>query len=128
MFAAQMHGTLQNAEAALINLKGVLTSPQIEMKRLRRAGLPADLTLDMDDVVLPGDPLQVRARISEGNPRIDVQLTNTTTNEVLNEQLVPDRATGWHEGLYKVTPGTWRVTISAPDASPVTDLAVVAAS
>jgi hypothetical protein len=126
VYAAEMHGSLQNADGSLANVKGVLTRPDIDLKRFR-AELPTALTLDVDDVVLAGDPLVVRARAGEGNPIITAHLTNTATGETLTEPLARAREAGWQAVELDVAPGTWRVRIEAPGASPVTDLAVVVA-
>ncbi|GMV58877.1 MAG: hypothetical protein AMXMBFR72_19790, partial [Betaproteobacteria bacterium] len=61
IFAAEMHGSLQNGDGTLANLKGMLLKPQTDLRKLR-AELPTALSLDLDDVVLPGQPLTVRVR------------------------------------------------------------------
>ena len=126
VYAAEMHGSLQNADGPLANVKGVLTRPDIDLSRFR-AELPTALTLDLDDVVLPGDPLVVRARASEGNPVVTAHLTNTATGETLSEPLQRAREPGWQSVELDIAPGTWRVQIDAPGATSVTDLAVVVA-
>ena len=126
VFAADMHGSLQNGEGTLANLKGILKKPDTDLSRFR-AELPTALTLDIDDVVLPGEPLRVRARAGEGNPRIEVLLTQTASGETISEPLARSREPGWQELEFDLAPGTWRVQVTAPWAAPVTDLAVVAA-
>jgi hypothetical protein len=126
VYAAEMHGSLQNADGPLANIKGVLSQPAIDLGRFR-AELPTSLTLELDDVVLPGQPLVVRARASEGNPGITAQLTNLTGGETLTETLGRATQPGWKEVALDLPPGTWRVRVEAPGASPVTDLAVVVA-
>jgi hypothetical protein len=125
VYAAEMHGSLQNADGPLANIKGVLTKPDIDLTRFRAAP-PAVLTLDLDDIVLPGEPLVVRAKVSKGNPVITAHLTNAATGQVLTAPL--SRAEpGWQKVELDVKPGTWRVRLEAPGAPPVTDLAVVVA-
>ena len=124
VFAAEMHGALQNADGTLVNLEGILTQPGIDLTHFRRVELPT-LTLDVDDVVLPGEPLTVRARASEGNPRIEVRLMNAATGETLNEPLGRASEPGWQSGEFDLAPGIWRVRVAAANASPVNDLAVV---
>jgi hypothetical protein len=67
VYAAETHGSLQNADGPLSNVKGVLTRADIDLGRFR-AELPTALTLDLDDVVLAGEPMRVRARASEAAP------------------------------------------------------------
>jgi pimeloyl-ACP methyl ester carboxylesterase len=128
VFAAEMHGSLQNADGALANLRGLLHKPETDLSRLR-AEVPAPLTLDVDDVVIPPEPLRVRARAGEGNPQIRVMLTplhSGTPGVSSVETLGKSRDGDWRESEFDVSPGTWRVTIEAAGAAPVTDLVAVA--
>ena len=129
IYAAEMHGSLQNADGALANIKGALTRSRIELGRFRAPARPgATLTLEMDDVVLAGEPLQLRARASAGDARIDVQLTHIANGKALGGQLSTVAGSPWQQANFdRLDAGAWRVRVSAPGASPVTDLAVVAA-
>ena len=126
VYAAETHGSLQNADGPLANVKGVLTRADIDLGRFR-AELPTALTLDLDDVVLAGEPMRVRARASEGRPTVTAHLTHLVTGETLAEPLGRSGSDGWQQVELDLAPGTWRVRIEAAGASPVTDLAVVAA-
>lgn len=125
LFAADMHGSLQNGEGTWTNLKGILTQASIDFSRFR-AELPTPLTLDFDDVVLPGEPLCIRAKAAEGNPPIEAILTHTPTGQIITDSLARAPEPGWQFAEFDLVPGTWRVRIEAPNASPVTDLAIVA--
>ena len=127
IFAAEMHGSLQNADGALANLRGLLEKPQVDLSRFR-AELPVAMTLDLTDVVLPGEPLRVRARAAEGNPRIQVVLTQLgEVNSPPIVETLPKAADGeWRAAEFDLPPGTWRVRIESEGLTPVTDLAVVA--
>jgi pimeloyl-ACP methyl ester carboxylesterase len=127
IFAAEMHGSLQNADGALANLRGLLEKPQVDLSKFR-AELPVAMTLDLTDVVLPGEPLRVRARAAEGNPRIQVVLTQVgDVNAPPIVETLPKAADGeWRDGEFDLAPGTWRVRIESEGLTPVTDLAVVA--
>jgi hypothetical protein len=127
IYAAEMHGSLQNADGALANLKGVLTRRNINLGRFR-AELPTALTLDLDDVVLAGEPLTVRVRASEGNPAVTAHLTHMGNRTELHEALGRSREPGWQQVELDLEPGVWKVRVEADGASPVTDLAVVAES
>ena len=127
IYAAEMHGSLQNADGALANLRGVLTRPDIDLGRFR-AELPTSLTLDLDDVVLPGEPLTVRVRASDGNPSVTARLTHVESNTEVLEVLGRSRQPGWQESELDLAPGVWKVRVEAAGASPVTDFAVVAST
>ncbi|MEO7725417.1 MAG: hypothetical protein ABIU29_12165 [Chthoniobacterales bacterium] len=126
LFAAEKHGSLQNSEVSLINLKGIITQPSIDFSRFRR-GAPLTLTLDLDDLVSPGEPLVVRAKPETGNPPISVILTNLETGASTTEKLTRAREVGWQVAEFDLAPGIWRLRTEAPNASPVTDLVAVAA-
>jgi hypothetical protein len=126
IYAAETHGCLQNNDGALANLKGVLTEePEGYLSRYRHAEMPPALTLEMDDVVLPGEPLTVRARAEEGNPRIEVELTNIMTGESTTQSLSRGSEAGWRQDDFDLTPGTWRVRAHVDRGSSVSDLAIV---
>ncbi|MPZ45449.1 MAG: hypothetical protein GEV05_19070 [Betaproteobacteria bacterium] len=127
VYAAEMHGALQNADGTLANLKGVLTRDRIDLRKFQRAEDAVMLTLELDDVVLPGEPLALRVRPSEGNPRIEVTFTPLAGGEAIEEALARDSEPGWRSGAFNLAPGTWRVTAHAQGATPVSDLVVVAA-
>lgn len=129
IFAAEMHGSLQNADGALANLRGFLMKPTTDLTRFR-AELPPPLTLDVDDVVAAGEPLVVKARAGDGNPPIQVVLTQVgeTAAPPIVEPLAKRPGENWREGEFDLPAGTWRVRIEADGAAPVTDLVVVAAS
>lgn len=127
IYAAESHGALQNADGPLANLKGILTADRIDFSKFRKDADGAMLTLDLDDVVLPGAPLTVRVRPSESNARVRVTLTAVDSGKVFEETLRRAPEPGWQQGVFKLEPGVWRVTASAEKATPVTDLAVIAA-
>jgi pimeloyl-ACP methyl ester carboxylesterase len=125
VYAAEMHGALQNSAGVLANVRGVITRPDIDLERFRR-GLPTTLTLDLDDVVASGEALTVRVRAGEGNPAITIDIANAESGETFREALTRSSEPGWQKAELDLPPGTWRITASAPGTSSVTDLAVVA--
>jgi pimeloyl-ACP methyl ester carboxylesterase len=125
VFAAEMHGSLQNGEGTLTNLKGILVKPEVDLSHYRAEQRTA-LTLEVDDVVLPGEPLTVRAKAESGNLDIRVQLTNVATGASMTEQLARSSEPKWQQAEFDLKPGIWRVRVEATNAAPVTDLVVVA--
>ncbi len=127
IYAAECHGSLQNSDGCLANLRGLLTRDTIDFALYREAP-PAALSLDLDDVALPGDPLVVRARPDRGAPQIVATLTHAGTGQSFVEKLRREAETGWQRGEFDLPAGVWRVQVSAQGAAPVTDLAVVGAA
>ncbi len=128
VYAAETHGALQNADGTLANLHGVLTRERIDFRRFQQAADAARLTLALDDVVLPGEPLRVRVRPSEGNAKVRLTLRSLADGRVREESLRRDAEPRWQCGEFSLEPGIWRVTAQAEGATPVSDLAVAAAA
>ncbi len=127
IYAAEMHGALQNAAGTLANVRGALTRPDLDLRKFQRAEDAGTLTLALDDVVLPDEHLVVRVRASEGNPKLHVTLTPLAGGEVIEDALVRDGNEGWQRGEFSLAAGEYRVTAHADGATPVSDLIVVAA-
>ena len=127
LYTAETHGSLQNALGTLDNLKGILTRDRVDFKKMRSASMPIALSMELDDVVLPGQPLIVRVKPLERNPKVSVLLTPLAGGEVIEDTLVRG-SDGWQVGEFNLATGSWRVTASADGASALNDLVVVAAS
>lgn len=128
IYAAETHGAIQNNDGTLAHLVGLLTADAIDWRKFQRAADRASLTLELDDVLLPGEPLQVHARASEGEPRLRVRLQSLGDGTDADEPLARDaaRGDGWQGGSFALPAGTWRVTVHGDGATPVSDLVVVA--
>jgi hypothetical protein len=128
IYAAESHGALQNADGTLANLRGVLTRDKIDLRKFQRAEDATMLTLEVDDVVLPGEALVARVRPSQGNPKVSLRLTPLGAGgSESEERLTRDAEPGWQSGRFALEPGVWRVTALAEGANSVSDLVVVAA-
>lgn len=128
VYAAETHGSIQNNDGTLANLVGLLTADTIDWRKFQRADDLASLTLDLDDVLLPGESLAVHARATEGQPKLRARLHSLTDGTDADEPLARDgaRGEGWMSGDFALPPGTWRVTVHGDGVAPVSDLVVVA--
>jgi hypothetical protein len=125
VYAAESHGALQNADSTLANLRGVVTRENVDYRLFQRAEDAAIISLDMEDVVDSGEGVMVRARVSEGNARLQVTFTSPDGMTV-DDTLGRDGNTGWQIGEFQLAPGLWRVRVYGEEATPVNDLVVVA--
>ncbi len=128
VYAAETHGAIQNADGTLANLRGILTSETLDLRMFQRAEDAGVLTLKLDDVVMPGDALVVRARASEGNPKLQVTLTPLAGGEAVEDTLIREQNGDWQIGEFALDAGVWRVSVQAEGAMPVNDLVVVASA
>ena len=129
IYAAQKHGALQNDTSGQANLRGILTQAKPNWGRvLRSRNIAAELRLDFDDVVMPGENLLVKAQTVQADGRdINIRLTNMDTGDKVEAPLQTNRQTGWRDNEFKLDPGLWNVEIYADNAQAVSDIAVVCA-
>jgi hypothetical protein len=122
MFAAERHGSLQNQDAALVQLSGLVTGHDTSSFR----AFTDRLGLDMEDLYPATEPFTIRARSEAGA----APLTAAVTDERGTEIARVDLARGfdeWLEGsVGPLEPGAYRVSV-AGDASvpPVSDRFIV---
>jgi hypothetical protein len=112
MFASERHASLQNEDAVLVQLRGVLTAPEIEFPSFREF-LPAiGLGLELDDVYEAGEPLRIRVRPEEEPAdALLVQAEDVETDAEVARATLRPGADGWHEGeLGPLPEGVYRVT------------------
>jgi pimeloyl-ACP methyl ester carboxylesterase len=128
VYAGDTHGALQNASGTLINIKGLATMSTVDIRQFLRSTSPSFLSLKLNDVVPPGDKLDIRARRSSGNAPIYVELVCLENTQKVQARLHRHRNTVWQRGIFDLQPGVWRVTVSSEGAEPVHDIAIVAQS
>jgi hypothetical protein len=108
IYVAETHASLQNFDAALVNLTAILTGTQIDLSKFRFA--VGGLSLDVDDVYA-SDSVTIRAVPSQ-SASIVARLVLATTGEVVKD--LPLQAEGeLHVGTTRLPPGPYRVTVSA---------------
>lgn len=125
VYATQAHATLQNVDALLVQLMGVLTR---EPLGAFRSSPFEGFRLEVDDVVEPAQPLDVAFATGGPAPSAVVTVENADTGVRLPTQT----AELDDEGRGRVTfaplpPGVYRVTVGDEEdmLRPVTDLVVV---
>lgn len=125
VYATQAHASLQNVDALLVQLMGVLTREPLGAFRAS----PFDgFRLEVDDVVAPDQPLEIAFATEGPAPRAVVTVEDADTGVCLPEET----AELDDEGRGRVTfaplaPGIYRVTVGDDEGMvrPVTDLIVV---
>jgi pimeloyl-ACP methyl ester carboxylesterase len=130
MYAATRHGSLQNADAVLTNLIGLLSGFSLGLGDFRgpaRPGpAPIRLGLRIEDAYWPDEPISVVVR-----PERDVALrcvvAETSSGREVAQATLASTADGAHRAdLAPLPPGAYRVTVSgAADVEPVADVFAV---
>ena len=75
-FAAARHGSLQNADAVLAHVQGVLTTPR-DLGNVRAVGAPITLSLDIDGIFASQEPIQFAVRPSVSAVPLEVVIGST---------------------------------------------------
>jgi hypothetical protein len=127
MFAATRHGSLQNADAVLDQVEGIVTGLDIDLSTyLGPAARQAKVKLDVDDVYWQDTPLSVQVGTSEP-ATVTVTLADTARGTVVGQKTLkswPDTFTTVE--LPPPGPGTYRVRVSGDDVVPAEDAVEVA--
>lgn len=134
MFAATKHGSLQNADAVLAHLDGVLSGLTMSTKTLREEEGPLRLpelppvkvSLEVDDLYMEGQPVTVRAQPQEGRAQLFARLVQHAGAAGPRLPLQP-REDGWQAAeLGSLPAGAYRVEISGDNVEPAADSFAVA--
>jgi hypothetical protein len=108
IFVSEVHASLQNFNAALVQLTGILTGTQIDLAGFNFT--PRTISLDLDDVYA-ADAVTIRAEPSADVP-VMARLVGTAPDAPVYElPLVPMGDS--YEGTTSLPPGPYRVTASA---------------
>jgi hypothetical protein len=129
-FSAERHASLQNDDHLLLQLAGVVTGNTIRWSDYREAVPMLDLSLDVDDLFSPADPILVRALPErETTSALFAIAVETETDEVRAKATLAPGDEGWHQAeLGPLPEGVYRVTAYGEGlVEPVTDLVTVLA-
>lgn len=132
MYAATRHGSLQNADATLAQLSGILTGLYIDLGEFMGRGdaTPglAHLSLDVEDLYWEGQPFNVRARADREVEGLRATLFDADTGAEVAARPLAGEPGGWQQGEFgPVAAGFYRVVVSGGEsAAPVADVFEVA--
>jgi pimeloyl-ACP methyl ester carboxylesterase len=128
MFASERHASLQNEEAVLVQMRGVISGLDVDFPSFRGAFPTIGLGLEIEDSYVAGEPISVRARPEEepGEPLL-VNVVNVETDEEVASNTLRDAGDGWYEAeIRPPAEGAYRVTAyGSGRVEPVTDLFLV---
>jgi pimeloyl-ACP methyl ester carboxylesterase len=128
MFASERHASLQNEDAVLVQLRGVLSGLDIDFPGFREAFPTIGLGLELEDAYQTGEPVRVRVRPEEEPAEsLLVQVCDTETDQEVARETMRPAEDGWHEAeLRPLEEGAYRLTaFGSGRVESVTDLFVV---
>jgi pimeloyl-ACP methyl ester carboxylesterase len=128
MFASERHASLQNEDAVLVQLRGVLSGLDVDFPSFRDAFPTIGLGLELEDVYEAGEPIPVRVHPEEEPAEsLVVQVQDAETGEQVAQETMSPAEDGSHEAQLAPLPeGAYRLTATGSGrVEPVTDLFVV---
>ena len=122
MFAAERHASLQNLDAALVQVAGLLTGR--DTSGFRAPGVPVGL--DLEDGYETGEPVPMSVRCGDAGSAVVAVITDTEHGTEHGRVEAP-AGDGWRPIEFPpLQPGTYRVSVSGgPMIGSATDLFVV---
>jgi pimeloyl-ACP methyl ester carboxylesterase len=130
MFASERHASLQNEDAVLVQLRGVMSGLNVDFPGFRDAFPSIGLGLELDDTYQTGEPVQVRVHPEEEPAEsLLVQVFDTETDQEVARETLRPAEDGWHEAELRPLPeGAYRLTaFGSGRVEPVTDIFMVLA-
>jgi pimeloyl-ACP methyl ester carboxylesterase len=127
-FSSTRHASLQNADAVLTHVHGVLTQPR-DLSQVRAVGAPTTLSVDLDDLYMADEPISVAVKSSAAGEPLEAVVVETATGTETARAPLPLTDDEWRAvELPPLPPSTYRVTVAGNPArvEPVADLFVVA--
>jgi pimeloyl-ACP methyl ester carboxylesterase len=125
-FATTRHASLQNADAVLAHVHGLLSAPR-DLGQVRDNGAPTTLSLDIENLLVAGQPLDVAVR-SSSHESLNILIENLDANEKPSVIALPVSDDEWRSvSIGPPPPGVYRITVSgnATRVEPVSDLVAI---
>jgi hypothetical protein len=129
MYAATQHGSLQNADAVINDLIGLLSGFSIDLGSFREFKITTPVALEVEDVFFANDPIVVRARPSLNGDNLVLQasLWRSGATKPLAQENLQAASGDWYRAEFAPPgPGAYRVTVTGPKVETVEDSFVVA--
>lgn len=125
MYAGTQHGSLQNADAVISHLIGLLSGFDLDLGDFKKPKI--QVALEVEDVYFADEPIVVRARPSQDDAVLHASLWRRGESQPLARVTLPGAGGDWRQVEFP-PPGTgaYRVTVAGPDVEIVEDSFVVA--
>jgi hypothetical protein len=127
VYAATRHSSLQNADAVLTQVRGILTLP-LALGTLRAAA-PVTIALRLEDVYLTGEPIAAAAYPSDAGEDLHAVVQDTVSGATIATADLPRSDDQWRRLEFApLAQGTYRILVEGrgDKVEPVSDLFLVA--
>lgn len=128
MYAATQHGSLQNADAVLVQLGGILGGSTLDLGSFKKPREPkVNVAVEVEDLFWKGEPISIRARPTTPGATLNADLYATSGSESLAQISLRAKGSGWLEGAFEdLAAGGYRVRINGANVEPAESAFVVA--
>jgi pimeloyl-ACP methyl ester carboxylesterase len=125
VYAAECHGSLQNGDDTLRQVRGLLSGLQVYKQTVR--GLQGSaVSLELTDLNQETEPVRIRARAGDSSAILTAVVVNADTGNNLGRKTMRETADGWMSAEFGPLPeGIYRVTINGNGVNAVNDLFTV---
>jgi hypothetical protein len=124
LFVAQVHGSLQNTDAVLTQVVGLLTASRMKWERFR--DVPAAVSLSVDDAYAFDDAITVVSRCDDPAQILTAVVSDAKTGSERGRRVLQAGSDGTLIAVFPPLPaGSYRVTVSGPQPLPVSDVFLV---
>jgi len=124
MFASERHGSLQNFDPIIAQLRGVLSGLQIDTSRYFVDLI--NLRLGLNDLYMSDEKVPIEVRPSAEPVELLADVSDVSSGTVLRQITLKRAADGWHRGELEPLPaGAYRLRVSGTSAQAVTDIFMV---
>lgn len=125
IYAGTQHGSLQNADAVIHHLTGLLSGFNIDLGSFKKP--PIQVALEVDDVVFAGEPIVVCGRPNKSGVSLEATLRRTGQSLPVAVIKMEPEDDDWHRAEFAPPgAGAYRVTITGAGVETVEDAIAVA--
>ena len=123
MYAGTQHGSLQNADAVINHLAGLLSGQSLNLGAFRKGGRVA---LEVEDLLLADEPLVVRARPGIPDATLAATVWRSGESQPLASIAMQAAGSGWQRAEFAPPgAGAYRVAVTGKDVDAAEDSFVV---
>jgi hypothetical protein len=129
MYAATQHGSLQNADAVITDLIGLLDDLDLDLGSFREFKIRTPVALEVEDVFFPGEPIVVSASpgLNGGGVALQASIWRSGAPAPLAQETLQATGGDWFRAEFAPPgPGAYRVMLSGPKVETAEDSFVVA--
>jgi pimeloyl-ACP methyl ester carboxylesterase len=124
MYAGTKHGSLQNADAVITHLTGMLSGMGLDLGAFKKP--KAQVALEVEDVYLANEPVAVRARPSKDGVELSATLWRSGEDQpVATADMTPARGDWLGAEFTPPAVGAYRVRVGGTDVEAAEDSLVV---